>query len=150
MAELRTLIYIRPARMAEHQELCRIARTSKHTSSFSHRFFSAGEAYEKGWIRVAEVDGKVVGYTCVRHRKVRPLETVLHFVTVLPEFRSRGVGEALMLDLFDQTPHGVVALNVNKQNTRAIAFYERLGFRPDGKALGGSAFRMRWQKGKRS
>lgn len=128
---------IRTATRDDHKRLCQIARTSKHTSSFSSIMFSSEAAYEKGWIRVLEarevVGGRlqICGFTCVRH-KVRETKTVLYFIAVDPVFRNRRVGEQLMADLEVQTPHRCIALDCALNNPRARQFYHRLGFKTVG------------------
>lgn len=55
---------------------------------------------------------------------------------VLPEYQGRGVGRRCMLLIQDEARRlGVpVRLRVLKVNPRALAFYVRLGFRPDGQS----------------
>lgn len=84
---------------------------------------------------VAEEDGRVVGtfqltiiqQVAYRGAKVAQLENVI----VDPEFRSQGVGEAMMrwaIDVARRRDCYRVQLTSNKRRTRAHAFYERLGF----------------------
>ena len=54
----------------------------------------------------------------------------LHQLFILPEYQGRGIGSACMTRIvkdanFAQKP---VMLQVLKINTRAIAFYQRMGF----------------------
>ena len=54
----------------------------------------------------------------------------LHLLFILPEYQGRGIGSACMTRIvnhanLEQKP---VMLRVLKINTRAIAFYKRLGF----------------------
>jgi ribosomal-protein-alanine N-acetyltransferase len=56
-------------------------------------------------------------------------------VAVAPEFRGRGLGELLMLSLFDVAEHmhaRLVTLEVRVSNRVARALYEKLGFRQTG------------------
>ena len=121
---------IRPAeRHLDHDRLCKLARTSEFTRDFSSIMFSSDGAYGRGWIRVCEGDDtNLLGFTCVRHKVMQP-KTVLYFITVEPAVRSHKIGERLMLDLEQQTPHGLIHLNVSHRNERAKAFYLRLGYR---------------------
>jgi len=123
-------VYVTQAnRDRDHEALVKLAKRSRYISAFGNIMFSSPAAYEKGWIRkavVAETD-EIVGFTCVRHKTRQP-ETVLYFIMVKPEAQGRGVGRELMADLEEQTPHERIALKVEKDNSGAIAFYERLGY----------------------
>lgn len=131
------MITCRAARLDEHKALVKLAKTGFHTRDFSNAvMFSSPAAYEKGWIRVAEEEGVLLGYTCVRH-KIRAPETVLYFITVAPLAKRRGVGRMLLEDLQQHSPHRRCVLNVANDNPEALAFYPRLGFKIIGTALDG-------------
>lgn len=132
---------IRQATQDEHKEILAVAKTSKYTRDFGSHMFSSEGAYEKGWITVAVHHEKIVGLACVRH-KVRAPETMLYFVTVLPDMRSQRIGERLLQYVMDEGPHSRMALNVMKENEAAVRFYRRLGFTIVGEALDGDAHRM--------
>lgn len=136
---------IRAAVVDEHNALVKIARTSTYTKDFSNRvMFSSDAAYEKGWIRVAIIGrDQIIGFTCVRQKR-RPPETMLYFVTVMPEWRSQGAGRLLVEDLLTNSESGKVVLNVAKDNERAIQFYIQEGFRfnRDIEPMQGTAHRM--------
>lgn len=93
-------------------------------------------AWVAGWdlssydVRVAEVDGRVVGYS-------RSTPTWLDDLYVLPDAQGRGVGTALLGRVLETHPHGV-GLWVFESNLPARAFYARHGFvtleRTDGSA----------------
>lgn len=146
------MIRIAQAAQADHGALVRIARTSPYTKDFSNAvMFSSPAAYAKGWIRMAiaetetlDVPSSIVGFYCVRHKSRSP-ETMLYFITVLPEVRTQFVGKLLMDDMKRQSPSRHIALNVMKDN-RAVAFYLREGFLITGEALGGHAHRMEWRE----
>lgn len=133
----------RADRHLDHDALCRLARTSEFTRDFGSIMFSSDGAYNKGWIRVAELAGDgIVGFTCVRHKVTQP-KTVLYFITVAPAARGRQIGERLMRDLEEQTPHTCIHLNVAHENPNARRFYERLGYnvvRDD--AISGTAWEL--------
>lgn len=83
---------------------------------------------------VAEADGTVVGAAWARimddygHIGNR---TPSLAVSLLPAYRNRGIGTALLSDLLDQVRAGgyeAVSLSVQKAN-RALHLYRRLGFR---------------------
>jgi ribosomal protein S18 acetylase RimI-like enzyme len=137
----------------DHKALVALAKTSKYTKDFSNEvMFSSEAAYAKGWIRLAEnEDGEPIGFYCVRH-KVRAPVTMLYFIVVHPDCRDHGVGELLMEDLEQQARAQckvgqayAIHLNVAKDNTGAIRFYERLGFNIIGDhAIKGTAFTMEY------
>lgn len=135
---------IRPAKDADEVKLAhkQIASKSKHIRDFSNHIFSGETQREKGWIRVAEKEGVLVGFTCVRH-KVRTPVTELYFIGVAPGWEGHGIGQALIQDLIDTSPHHAIELNVAKDNHRAISFYRQLGFLIVGEGLKGKAHRMR-------
>ena len=80
-------------------------------------------------VRVARGDGgAVIGYSLYWH-----VADELHLlnVAVAPSERRRGIGRALMHELFEYaTQHGArrVLLEVRKTNVAAIRLYESLGF----------------------
>ena len=79
------------------------------------------------WL-VAEDGGKVVGY--VGSQSVAPEADVMN-LAVAPEWRSRGIGRALMTALIAQLhSRGITALflEVRVRNTPAQGLYRSLGF----------------------
>ena len=54
----------------------------------------------------------------------------LHQLFILPEYQGRGIGSACMTRVVNEAymEQKPVMLQVLKINTRAIAFYQRLGF----------------------
>jgi GNAT superfamily N-acetyltransferase len=88
---------------------------------------------------LAEVDGRPVGFVsfgACRDEDVSP-EAVgeVMAIYVRPEAWGTGIGEALMRAALAQLRGGCsveVVLWVIEGNPRAVRFYERLGFRPDG------------------
>ncbi len=137
-------VSIRPAvKETDHKLILDIAKQSKFTKDFGSIMFSSDESYNKGWIRVATLGDEIIGFTCVRHCMPKRGETVLYFITVHDKFRSHSIGGVMMKDLEEQTPHKRIALNVAKDNPRAVSFYERLGFTTQhGDAIKGTAFHM--------
>jgi ribosomal protein S18 acetylase RimI-like enzyme len=59
-------------------------------------------------------------------------DDALHVVDIslLPEWRGRGIGGALLRDVLEQAAAGGkgASLSVDKRNSRALALYRRLGF----------------------
>ena len=86
---------------------------------------------------IGEVDGEAVGYVLAQviERAENPYTYAMRYllvdqISVNPEVRSKGYGEALMQAVFDlakslELPR--VMLGVWAFNERAITFYERLG-----------------------
>lgn len=131
----------------DHKALCTMARKSVYISSYSSFMFSSSEAYAKGWIRIAEEDGKILGFTCVRH-KVRSPETILYFIMVDPDAEQRkGIGTALLEDLYQHCPHKRLVLKVMKKNVQALNFYEKLGYKVECEAYNGEGLQLsrEWQ-----
>jgi GNAT superfamily N-acetyltransferase len=88
---------------------------------------------------VAEIDGVFGGYCYVaapsREADLGPEAAELVAMYVDPEHWRQGAGSALMeaaLERLAGLPYTEVILWTFKQNDRAIAFYERSGWRPDG------------------
>ena len=133
---------LRVATEDEHKEISKIFNQSPYTSAFTNRMmFSSHSAYEKGWIRVATVGGVIVGCTCVRH-KVREPKTMLYFITIDQDQKTKGIGRMLLDNIMDNSPHKLMELNVAKDNKEAISFYVRLGFVTVGEGLKGEAWRL--------
>src|SRR5262249_34116029 len=80
--------------------------------------------FEEHWpdATIATVDGRIVGGIVCRG-------ALLDLAWVDPAFRSEGIGAALMADVERRADGGELRLEVWKVNERAVAFYERLGFR---------------------
>ncbi|NPA32806.1 MAG: GNAT family N-acetyltransferase [Aquificae bacterium] len=89
---------------------------------------------------VAETGGKPVGFIGADanwfSRREGKLVGAVHEIVVDPEYRSRGIGKALMrsaLDYFKKRGRDTAELWVGDKNTRAINFYKKLGFREEGR-----------------
>lgn len=76
-------------------------------------------------LSVAEVDGRVVGFSGVLGEKVEML-----FVD--PAAHGTGVGTALLERAVAE--HGVTEVDVNEQNGQAVRFYDRRGFEVVGRS----------------
>jgi ribosomal protein S18 acetylase RimI-like enzyme len=88
---------------------------------------------------VAEIDGKFAGYCYVaapsREADLGPDAAELVAMYVDPDHWREGVGNALMraaVERLSGLPYEEAVLWTFKENERAIAFYERHGWRPDG------------------
>jgi ribosomal protein S18 acetylase RimI-like enzyme len=89
-------------------------------------FVAAGNVeryFEEHWpdATVATIDARIVGVIVCRG-------TLLDLAWIDPPVRSQGIGSALMADV-ERRASGPLRLEVWKVNERAVAFYERLGFR---------------------
>lgn len=75
----------------------------------------------------AMADSRIVGFIA---GDVRPSQRMSWIATVgvLPEYRGRGIGEALMVACEAQIPTPVVRLNVRLSNNGAIHLYQNLGY----------------------
>jgi len=148
-------IKIRPATKADHDRLAQIARSHRAGQGFTHFMFSGDAAYEKGWIRVAvvdggDMDGDIVGFTCVRHKKREP-KTMLYYIIVETWARRDSkpgvrIGQALLDDLIATSPHRCIELSCLKDNAEALQFYAKNGFEQKGEALKGKGWHLelRW------
>jgi ribosomal protein S18 acetylase RimI-like enzyme len=87
------------------------------------------------------VDGEPAGRLLVARW---PEEIRIVDIALLPAFRGRGAGSALLRDLIaEATEHGKpLSIHVERDN-RALELYERLGFRPVGET--GVHLRMQWE-----
>lgn len=104
--------------------------------------FEPGIAYTRPQIRrflrlatargaVAEVGGEIAGFA-IGYRSGRGVAHVLT-LDVHPDFRRRRLGHALMRAVLSRLAEDGATetrLEVDVRNAGAIAFYERLGFRP--------------------
>jgi ribosomal protein S18 acetylase RimI-like enzyme len=98
----------------------------------------------RGFILVARENGRVVGLayvaTILSMEHCGPVAWIEELY-VSPDHRQRGIGTALMTEVLKRAREaGIVAidLEVDARQSRAIAFYQRIGFR--------SLDRSRWVK----
>ena len=93
-------------------------------------------------ILVALMDGRIVGNGGLLPAESSPRRAhVMHLgLAVHDDYQSRGVGKALMAALVDLAdrwlPVRRLELQVYADNARAIALYERFGFREEGRHRG--------------
>ena len=154
-----TPITLRPASPADNELLAEMgARTFAETfgpdntpenmaaylaASFSPARQAAELAEPNSLFLIAEVDGAAQGYVRLRQgpapacvTSARPMEIVRLYSR--QAFIGRGVGAALMRASLAEAAHrgcDTVWLDVWERNPRAIAFYERWGFRSVGTAV---------------
>ncbi len=87
-------------------------------------------------IWVAEEDGKIVGFVASDgnwfSKREGKVVGALHELAILPEYRNRGIGKALVekaLKYFKGRGLDTVELWVGDKNQQAINFYKKLGFK---------------------
>jgi putative acetyltransferase len=94
-------------------------------------------------ILVAEADDAMIGFVTVI-----PGERYLDQIVVAPESWSTGLAEALLEEARRLSPEGLT-LHVNKDNTRALRFYEKHGFVIQGGDVnpnsGRPVYKMSWR-----
>jgi L-amino acid N-acyltransferase YncA len=84
---------------------------------------------------VAELDGKVVGYTYANNYRPRPAyrNAVENSVYVAGDARGQGVGKALLISLIEKCEQGwwrqMVAVIGDTANAGSIGLHKSLGFR---------------------
>lgn len=86
-------------------------------------------------VLVAEVNSRIVAF-CHAQKAGGGQGNRLKSLYVLPEFQGRGIGSLLwneVKNFFD--PASAITTDVATQNSRAIAFYENLGFKDTGERL---------------
>lgn len=89
---------------------------------------------------IAEVNGEIVGSANLHNGQRRRIQHVADAaITVLKEFRSLGIGKALMDALIEwATEHPVIekiSLGVFSNNAGAINLYKKLGFVEEGRKV---------------
>jgi GNAT superfamily N-acetyltransferase len=85
------------------------------------RDWMARQVVPSGEVAVAEVDGRVVGFSAVG-------DGWLHHLYVHPDWQGRGVGSALLAEAKRRSPAGFDCW-VFQRNAPARAFYEARGLR---------------------
>ena len=81
---------------------------------------------------VAEDPSGIVGNAYVRPAEDGTVE--LSRLYVLPQYQGRGLGSALLEAAARQYPNNIMRLEVQQQNTQALAFYQTQGFVITGKS----------------
>ena len=140
----RVSIVIRPAELSDEAALTRIEQATwlPHVSPSVYRsrpFFENARPEE---VLVAEVDGEVAGFLCLR--PATPLASNAHVLMVTglgvaPSAQRRGVASGL-LNAAETYASGRnverLTLRVLSVNTAARALYERHGYRTEGELRG--------------
>lgn len=109
----------------------RYALTSENEARYMQAF--TPRFTHKDWnILVAEMDGKVVGYTLSKRESAHLLNKKGLFVD--PEYQGVGIGKALFEASVASFPEGAIELQVIEGNDRARHIYESFGFTAKGYA----------------
>lgn len=102
------------------------------------KIFLARITEEKRFCFIAEVDGKIVGYSTGSELPVyawRPVKRLeLENLIVTEKYRGQRIGEKLAQAVFDlakQWGMERVMLSAYAANEHALRFYKRVGFAPD-------------------
>jgi GNAT superfamily N-acetyltransferase len=145
-------IAITPARSLDAGAVGHILSVSNGAMPWLPRVHSAaeeikysGEMIEAGWVRVARIDDKIVGFIA-RH------ENEIYALYVLPEAQDKGVGTALLKNAMKDCDH--LALWSYEANGMASHFYTLRGFvetdRTDGSGNEAQLpdIRYEWTRGK--
>ena len=104
----------------------------------------AGDMIDAGWVKVAKIDGKVVGFIA-RH------EAEVYALYVLPEAQYKGIGTALLEDAMGDC--NKLGLWSYEANSAASVFYELRGFKAlygtngSGNEAGLPDIRFEWSRG---
>jgi ribosomal-protein-alanine N-acetyltransferase len=119
---------IRRFELKDIPQVLRIERTSFKNPYDISTFLYFWEAEPEGFL-VAEMRGRVVGYVMASSRNG---EGEILSISVMPEFRRKGIGRRLMERAIEYLRgKGVdrIGLEVREGNEEAIKFYEKLGFK---------------------
>lgn len=137
MSEVESPILIRRFKAEDLDQVIYINRTCLPENYSAYFFMDLYTNYPETFI-VAEEGGKVVGYVMCRIEAVfsgLSLARRGHVISiaVLPEYRRRGIGEALLKEALNAmvNHYGVrdCYLEVRVSNTPAINLYKKLGFK---------------------
>jgi ribosomal protein S18 acetylase RimI-like enzyme len=82
---------------------------------------------------VAEIKDRIVGYLVYSINESDVVQ--IHGIYVDGEFHGKGIGSNLIKHVIDRYAGKLCKLRVVESNTRAMKFYEKLGFRPTGRQL---------------
>jgi GNAT superfamily N-acetyltransferase len=131
---------LRPATVADVPEIAALIRELAVYEELEHEAVATDDDLERwlfgvepaAFVTIAEADGAVAGMALW----FRTFSTFLgqpaiwlEDLFVRPAFRGRGLGKALLEDLFDRSP-GRVEWAVLDWNEPSIAFYRSLGAEP--------------------
>jgi ribosomal protein S18 acetylase RimI-like enzyme len=124
-------VEIRPLEAADVDAVIRVwTETKRDTYDFIRLELSYSEADDEAFFRaqilsrcaiwIAVADGDVLGFVAIDG-------SYLDRLYVRPAVQRRGVGAALLARAIEASPAGL-ELHTHVQNTKARAFYEKMGF----------------------
>ncbi len=121
------------------------------TNLKAHGFISA-QYWESNFRFVKEMLSEAEVYVYENDQKIQGFAGLngeyIEGIFVLSEMQSRGIGKLLLNYIKDKRPE--LRLNVYQKNPRAVAFYQREGFKIQGEgmneATGEKDYLMLWQK----
>lgn len=119
---------IRTVQARDLFDVLTIAKES-FTVSWSFNSFKNEFLNERSIFKVAEYDGKVVGYAVVR--KLID-EAELLSIAVKKELRKMGIAQALLNEIFEELKKASIKscfLEVRESNAEAIQLYKKVGFK---------------------
>jgi ribosomal protein S18 acetylase RimI-like enzyme len=108
-------------------------REALERQQFQAQTLSYAQSFPQARFDIVELAGEPIGRIVVD----RPGDRIaLVDQAIVPLFRSRGVGTAIMRALMDEAAAGGMPLRlmVSGENAAALRLYRRLGFRPIGEA----------------
>ena len=137
-------VSIRRGAYDEAKQIKAVASSHPYTKHFSHPAYCNRPAFAAGNVIVATVNNTIVGLCSIRPKPTRN-ETEVDIICVMPEYRSYGIGAKLLDYVRKNLTTAVITLNVQTDNTRALAFYLNYGFSRRGTitVANTEAYRMR-------
>ncbi len=124
-------VTLRRGRMGDLTALLALEQAVFHTDLLSRRSFRHFLASPTAALIVAEHDSKLAGYALVLYPP-RSSRARLYSIAVAPHAGKRGVGPLLLTaaeEAAQRRRRKAMRLEVHEQNTRAIARYEKSGYR---------------------
>lgn len=106
------------------------------TYSHGEKYFKRRITEKKGFVEVAEVKGKIVGYICGgiykrSFNRVKAKYAELENMIIEGDFRNSGAGTRLAQDFINwckENKVGYISVTASAKNNQAIGFYKKLGF----------------------
>jgi len=134
-ARSRPAAKLRRGRISDLDALVELEQAVFTTDILSRRSFRRFVAASTATLLVAEAGGALAGYVLVLYRP-RSKRARLYSIAVAPRIGGRGVGPLLLAGAEDAAwrhRRRVMRLEVHAHNTRAIARYEKTGYRQFGR-----------------
>ncbi len=138
MKRARAAAKLRRGRLRDLDALIAIEDAAFTTDNLSRRSFRHFLTSANATLLVAEESGTLAGYLLVLYRPRSKLAR-LYSIAVAPQLRRRGLGPLLLNaaeDAARRRGRRVMRLEVHRDNRRAIACYEKSGYRLFGRRPG--------------